>query len=440
VKKTNVIWTVDELHPNEVRLLLDSLKVAVELAIPTLGPHGPLKLADSLSLLRQALGEGFENCLQSIKKSPTQDIEIGGMIGGFVGYLRILHDNYLGNLHFTDSHSFPVELLHPMKQMLIEFGGYTKDKTSFGLLHWDQYNFRVTGFPNPLISITKQLKHDMQIDCSDSIKKEMAKLPEYFIFFTYPQAEGRNVFLHGLLFHELGHAIDWKKKISKSLIKDIKWLGKDLNSKIPNIFEDWVKEITADLLAIRLWGPCVLFSSRLTSLTVGVMDADCDSHPATRFRLWWMLEHLKRMGYMEDKLRVKTAEILRDWHNNLKPMSGGLPHYVTVRSVLEDTDVVEALHSIVEKGIVGHQFNAENFIQHVPSVVDNFKLQLPHCGKGIGPATHMASVFNAVWETNLQKQSLRESEEKLVAEREILCNLALKSIEGNYIQSLWGKK
>lgn len=331
-----------------------------------------------------------------------------------------------------------------MKDMLNRFGDYDKKKTSFGLIHWDLYNFRVITFTNPLRKITKQLKGDLQIDCSKEIKDQMNELPENFVFFNYPQAEGRNVFLHGILFHELGHAIDWKKKISKKIIKAVNWPANNVldDPLLPVTFGNWVEEIAADLIATQLWGPCVLFSSRLTSLAVGVMDADSHTHPSSRFRLQWILDHLNKMGYMDEKNKTNTSKTLYDWLKKLQnyKFPNSSPHYDTVRSMLMDKDIVEKLHASVDEAFAGQGFTSEKFGEYVPKVVENFRDQLPDCGEGIDPVTHMTSVFNAIWEKNFQKHSEDVVGSALFAEREILCNLALKSIEANYIQNLWSEK
>lgn len=268
----------------------------------------------------------------------------------------------------------------------------------------------------------------------------MDDLPEDFVFFTYPKAEGRNIFLQGILFHELGHAIEWKKSISKSLFRAISWSND--NSTVPKIFENWVREIIADLIAVRLVGPAVLFSSRLAALTVGVLDNDSRSHPSSRFRFLWMLEHLDKLGYMNPESKATVSKVLSSWHADLKRADSNAaetsPEFQSVHSVLDDSNIKNKLHSLVEAMVPDPAYDAEVFGANVPAIVDNFESQLPHCGEGVDTGIHLASVFNAAWETNLRDQSqARKGETELAADREILCNLALKSIEGNYIQKLW---
>jgi hypothetical protein len=146
---------IDKLHPNEVRLLLSSLKAGVEQASCVLGPHGSEKLARSLILLHIALGEFLEARLKKLEQKPAlkAESEIAVTLSAVVRYGCKFHDTYLSCLHAEDSHSFPVELLHPIKFFLTRFGGYLKNEISFGLLDWDKYNFQLARHWNPAISV-----------------------------------------------------------------------------------------------------------------------------------------------------------------------------------------------------------------------------------------------------------------------------------------------
>jgi len=286
--------------------------------------------------------------------------------------------------------------------------------------------------------IANQIKTDLQLDTPHDIDNEMKDLPDNFIFFTYPQAEGRNVFVQGVLFHEVGHAIDWNRSISKTLFNAINWSGGD--SALPKVFESWVREITADLVATRLVGPCILFSSRSASLTTGALHNDSRSHPSSRFRFLWMLEHLEKLGYMNESLNLRTFKILRRWYADLKrsgPEHPTSPEFETVRTVLSDPNVKNALHSNIQQTFPDAAYTAKRFIASVPRIVANFKDLLPHCGEGTDPADHIASVFNALWESSFLDPLQDRCEAELAADREILCGLVLESIEANLIQGIW---
>jgi hypothetical protein len=449
VKTLQLCKTIDALGADDVRLLIAAQRVTIAQASSALGPYGSQKFAKSLTKLLEVLEKYLEAQLKSTKHSNDPELETVNMMRIFASSISSIHEQYLRYLFAPDPYSFPVELLQPLKTLLTQFGGYEPDKTSFGLLHYDRYNFRVIGLRNPLVVMTRAIAESIQDDCPSDVVETMKDLPENFIFISYPKAEGRNIFAQGLLFHELGHAIDWKASISNVLFKAIKW--QENAGKLPDVFESWVSEIVADLIGIRLLGPSLFFSARWAALTAGDLDQDSFSHPATRLRFLWMLEHLERLGYMDDSrtTKSKSRNVLHGWYKQLKNAGHGvgasLPssevptEFKTVRSVLQDPQIRSKLHLSVEKKLPGPAFDAKRFHSMVPRVVENFRGHIPDCGVGKDLATHIASIFNAAWEITLADQGHPKIGADIYCEREILCGLALKSIEGNYIQSLWEK-
>lgn len=174
---------------------------------------------------------------------------------------------------------------------------------------------------------------------------------------------------------------------------------------------------------------------------MNVMDQDYESHPSSRFRVLWMLEHLERMGYTKPNVAVKSPTIIQDWYT--KSVSASLPSttpdFDSVRSILRERAVIKALHESVEQRLA-YGYSADNFGAYVPDVVANFKEHLPHTGERVDFAIHTASVLNAAWENRLTQRFDEVKESNLCKEHEILCGLALKSIEANYIQRLWDNK
>jgi len=271
------------------------------------------------------------------------------------------------------------------------------------------------------------------IDASPAVKKALSKAKHRLVFVTYPEPEGRNVFWQAILFHELGHAIDWNKDITKNILEEIEW--KRPTSIDPTILGNWIQEIVADLIAIRLVGPAMLFSSRCAGLTADVLDSDSITHPAFRWRFAWMLEHLKRLGYMDLK-GFKMPGLLVTWSQYLERNRGGLPlksKFRSVRALLNRPDVRKKIHEALSS--IPVVMDAKAFAKQIPSIVEKFRDQLPHCGDATEIIVHTAAVFNGIWETSLEK----DADEAMDREyRDILCGLALKSIEGKYIQNLWG--
>jgi hypothetical protein len=420
---------IENLQTGEVKLLLLAQKASIEQIACTLSPHGARHLAESLKFLLQFLEETFDKYIPTLKSLPEEETMAAHI---FARHLCKIHDWYLRYLLPPNTHSFPGELLYALKQFLVNFGGYDDRNTSLSILHSFEYNFGVIGFDNPLHSTVATLEHDLLISPSSPVKSAIRKTKRRLVFLTYPEPEGRNVFWQGILFHELGHAIDWNKDITKGILEDIKW--KQTNSINPTILENWIQEIVADLIAIRLVGPAMLFSSRSTSLTVDVLDSDSETHPASRLRFIWMLEHLAELGYTEMK-EIRISKILSDWQSDLQRNHGIPPSkakFRVVRTLLKQPGVRKKIHKAVET--IKTVLDAKSFLKHVPPIVRNFREHLPHCGDGTNSALHTAAVFNGIWEASVEGI---EPEGMTGEYRDMLCGLALKSIEGKYIQDLW---
>lgn len=436
-RRRGSILKIDRLYSNEVRLLLGSQKGALQQASSSLAPHGASRLFESLAHLLEALEHYFEEYLTSIKNSPDNELESKTAAIIFSRYVGFIHNQYVRFLVPSDPYSFPGEVLHPLKDILIKFGGYEAAKTSLGLFHWDKYNFGIIKLSNPLDLVTREIEKSLSIERPKRVEEQVKELVDTLIFICYPQAEGRNVFLHGLLFHELGHVIDSKKMISDPILKIIKnWTGTNPNA--PSILTSWVKEIVADLIAIRIVGPCVLFASRMAALTMEVMDNDSPSHPSSRFRALWMLEHLERIGYVGSRSDLNSIHTIRDWHKKLtsarlSPAKEYEPFWNALRS---DRAVIKAIHENVEQSI-GYAFTAADFGCKISDVLAYFNNNLPHIPNSAESIAHLASVLNAVWEKRLTDLAHEQSEDELFRWQEIICGLGLKSIEGNYIQNIW---
>jgi hypothetical protein len=115
-------------------------------------------------------------------------------------------------------------------------------------------------------------------------------------------------------------------------------------------------------------------------------------------------------------------------------------HFQKVRTLLTDADIATRLHESIERSFKADGFTADRFVKYVPTVLEHFDNQVPDCGEGADPVIHATAVFNAVWERSFRNLSESVGGAALFSEREILCNLALKSVEANYIQHLWNEK
>jgi len=167
-------------------------------------------------------------------------------------------------------------------------------------------------------------------------------LPEQFVILIYPCIEGRNLLLHAVFFHEIGHLIDFKYEITENLFNTLELdktavnealekyksipvgqykltdlvseseIKSNLISECTKILKEWLSEIVADFIAIRLIGPAFLFSLIQISIMSDVVQRDTETHPSSAYRLNCLIDELNRLGYFKIETfrpylkRVKT--------------------------------------------------------------------------------------------------------------------------------------
>jgi hypothetical protein len=160
------------------------------------------------------------------------------------------------------------------------------------------------------------------------------RFPEFaehpLIVLRYPELKARNPVYFSLVFgHEVMHLI--ADSIFEALIplvslndEDFKKLVTELSSTplIPtttaplvgtafteaqlhqaitarwgNLRENWLREITCDLLATRLLGPCFTYAMTQLALQSGMLDHYSETHPPFRLRLHLILAELRSLGF-----------------------------------------------------------------------------------------------------------------------------------------------
>lgn len=143
--------------------------------------------------------------------------------------------------------------------------------------------YKITAYPNLLDLFRTSLSPYVK-DKSE----EERKLPEWIVILSYPAVQSTNVLLHSIMVgHELVHLKDHIDTISSSLVasgdvriikaavrRESTRLGKgrtQLFEDTEPILRQWLSELVADLIAVRVFGPTYLFSFASLSLSLEVI-------------------------------------------------------------------------------------------------------------------------------------------------------------------------
>ena len=319
-------------------------------------------------------------------------------------------------------------------------------------------------------------------------------LPAWFVFTSFPFVERQNILLHTLLIHELGHFKDVVDGLTDSVTRQIKidqdavkvlaekigstklksattaervdanndqgaqmtladFLGDQIrqavHARCSKILTNWLKEIAADLIAIRILGPAFFFALAEASALFGVMDRYSDTHPSSNFRLKYLLLELARLGFMSGIQRTSIGDRLRAWQSDLQ-----------ARDLVPQEDHQRIAYStitgsfdIIENAVAAaprlYTYSVEAFNRDVAPIVDLFLKQgIPPIDKwdkttGMNSPWNLVSVVNAGWTGYLESVVERyevPGRDESVRSYEALRNyseILLKAIESNEILQRW---
>lgn len=325
-----------------------------------------------------------------------------------------------------------------------------------------------------------------------SIDKDLEKLPNGLAILNFPSAEKNNIFLHCAVSHEIGHFFDINSKISENFLsKDIKLdetqlndivnkisskkikktltiedfvektrIRSDIMKECTQIIHSWSCELVADLFAIHIFGPAYLFA--VSKIMVDRMDinSDTDIHPSTRYRINFLLNELKEIGYLE-KLKKKNKKIFEEESIGDKIFNEIIKLETNLESIKkrDKEDIyqlcyyaieqnIEVLKRQIRKEVAAVEFKPENFQENIPDLVSSLKHFIPpneilDFDRKENKPSNLISILNAGWCFYLtEKKYLFEIfnantfEEQMKAISK-LNDLILKAIELSQSHEIW---
>lgn len=411
------------------------------------------------------------------------DVDLFRFCQKYQRMLRELHYNIIGFLPRISEREYPPEIVRPIESTIRQF------ESNFALI-LNPYNngtFMLTAWPD----IYRQYLEQLSPYVPAKYSRKKPNLPKWFIFLSFPRVASRNPLLHSItMTHEILHLRDHIEGISAGLSSKIRisraefanLINSILSSRIPvpghelmlmprtyaevytqdvlesavmqqctDVIDRWIRELVADLLAVRSLGPAYLFAFAEHSLALGVMDVDSDDHPNSRMRLRLILNELRNLRYFR-RFKDKEGLVLRlqMWNHfakeEIRPEQS--PHHTVVTS-----SISRSLPKIVEKirlTTQGTEYTAEKFYKEVWPLVELLENGIPPCElvdtkvQTSSPPS-LAGILNAGYMAYLGGldslcKFLRVSGEvgEIEARRK-LDDLLLKAIESTEIWQAWPK-
>ncbi len=315
--------------------------------------YGPREFGGALHLIVEGIRRSFEQEVEDLSARNASDLTLYKLSQAYLAHVRVLHQRLLPYVQKVDTSYIPVEILMVLRRL----SRFLSPRVSLSLLPQWEYMYKFIGYPN---LVTRWLEN-FPAGIS-KIAGQAEKLPEWLVFIAFPYVESKNVLLHILMVHEVGHLKDFVDGISSSALErttvDSERLGalvrniretpiekpqpprggpqaveptqltlddlygdviyQQVYERVSTIVSNWVKEFVADLIAIRALGPAFFFALAEMSATVGVLDKHGDTHPSSKLRLKYLLAELQEMGFLSETAMPEIVERLAAWKQDLE--------------------------------------------------------------------------------------------------------------------------
>jgi hypothetical protein len=306
-----------------------------------------------------------------------------------------------------------------------------------------------------------------------SLEPTCASLPEPLFLLNIPAVESGQILIHGVLAHELGHALYTRRGVAEDLLPTIrlddnliKTLARSLferqqtqQNPIPELrlreivtqevterINGWIKELSSDAIGIRLFGPALFFAAVHLLTSFSHIDQSGKTHPPARLRVRLMIRMLKQL-YVVDRWRSELQAFARDWDT----LSAGSPvgrtafDQLAVETVNESVlDLISAASASATSGV--GCYSSDKFDRDVGGLCPLF---LNHIPPGeIGPydrstPVELASIINAGWfvylcDFDLFRKTLHPSDDETrFSAAAKLYELVLKAVEISGVRTDW---
>ena len=305
------------------------------------------------------------------------------------------------------------------------------------------------------------------------VESSCALLPDLLFVVTIPVVESGQILIHGVLAHELGHAIYDRHGIAKSLLPMITvsedmvkklvplmmnsqgkgagapselGLRRKVTEEVTERVNGWVKELCSDAIGIQLFGPALFFAATHLLTSFSRIDKATETHPPARLRLRLMLRMLKQR-YPVNEWSEGLQSLCRNWDEVSSGPVSGTNHYDQIALETINDAVLDFVTLASESATSAcARYDGERFRNDIAQLAPMFLNHIPpgemppYIG---GVPVGLASIINAGWHVYLCdfdkfRKSLhpKDGDTRFAAATK-LHELVLKAIEISGIRISW---
>jgi hypothetical protein len=201
--------------------------------------------------------------------------------------------------------------------------------------------------------------------------------PRLFLVIGCPVSERRNVPIHCIFAHEIGHALYKEHGLADRLLPFVA-----VRPRLAMITWRWLEELTADALALCLLGPAYLFAYVYFAGPFASLDDSSDEHPPDRMRIKFMCNMLlsKGDGLAYDKvLHETTRDYIEQWKTYVSQPSPTPRAEIRLHS-----GAAHAIEPVLRKIMIeakrvtrGRRYTPRRFKRDVPLLCENLTNGIP---------------------------------------------------------------
>ena len=285
---------------------------------------------------------------------------------------------------------------------------------------------------------------------------------------SIPAVESARILIHGVLAHELGHALYNKREIAKDLLPKIRikedlvrgltkamfenqqkqgnatpelQLRKQVTQEISARVNGWVKELCCDAIGIRLRGPALFFAEAHLLTSFRPIDKSSATHPAPRLRVRLMIRMLKQLYRLENGAQSCRSSV-EPGTTFPQDRSPGPTPMTNLTDAIDDValDLISDASTVATSSL--NCYSRERFSADVEELGLLFLNLIPPGEVRDKPVT-IAAILNAGWHVYLcDFEAFRESlhagdRDTRFAAAAKLHELVLKALEISEIRTTW---
>lgn len=372
--------------------------------------------------------------------------------------LPLLHD-LVGFVDGSDVHHSPSQLIPTLRR----YSRSILPTSEIIVSSKPELNYSIQDIATPL----------RKLFFKTSVEPSCALLPELLFVVNIPAVESGQVLIHGVLAHELGHALYDRHDIAKGLLPKVKVnedlvknlvtvmlenqrkegdptpelrLRKQVTQEITGRVHGWIKELCSDAIGIRLFGPALFFAAAHLLISFLHLDKATETHPPPRLRVRLMIRMLKQR-YSVEKWTPALQSFSRDWDEVSAGQIHGTNLYDQIALETINDAVLDLISESADLATSGFKcYTTEQFDHDVAKLAPLFLKHIPPGEMppyGRGTSVELASVINAGWhvylcdfETFRKSLHPKDGGTRFAAATK-LHELVLKAIEISGIRTSW---